>query len=164
MTSPISSARCLSPVCATPTDGSQSPGELASLASTVSLHTTGIEEYRIWLDVDAGIYARVSFEDYAWALQWKWQITWDRHKRKAYATRSASTHGRRRVKYYLHKEVLARKDILPPTPKHTMGDHGDGDSLNCERWNLSWATPSMNRRTARPPMRRPEPPAEDVPF
>ena len=120
-------------------------------------------EYRIWLDLDAGIYATVSFEDYAWALQWRWQITWDRHKRKAYATRSASTHGGRRVKYYLHKEILRRSMKLPPSPKHHMGDHGDGNSLHCERWNLDWATPSQNRRTARQCVRRaPEP--EDIPF
>lgn len=106
---------------------------------------------RVWLDVANDIFAVVSDEDYAWAIQWCWQITWDRHKRKAYATRSTVIGGRR-VKKYLHKEILARKDILPPSAKHTMGDHGDGHSLNCQRYNLSWATASMNRRTARPPV------------
>lgn len=119
--------------------------------------------YRIWLDTACTVCALVSHEDYEWALQWKWQITWDRHKRKAYATRSASTHGGRRIKYYLHKEVLKRSMKLPPSAKHTMGDHGDGNSLNCERWNLDWATPSQNRRTARP-CARPEPVPEDIPF
>jgi hypothetical protein len=118
--------------------------------------------YRIWLDVDAGIYATVSFEDHAWALQWCWQITWDRHKRKAYATRSTWDSGRR-IKLYLHKEVLKRSMKLPPTPLHTMGDHGDGNSLNCERDNLEWATPSQNRRTARQCVRVTRP-AEDIPF
>jgi hypothetical protein len=137
---------------------SKLPDATDRIGSSSSIPT----EHRIWLDVEAGIYATVSFEDYAWALQWCWQITWDRHKRKAYATRSASTHGARRVKYYLHKEVLKRSMKLPPTEKHTMGDHGDGNSLNCERWNLEWATPSQNRRTARPPS-RPEP-VSDIPF
>jgi hypothetical protein len=117
--------------------------------------------YRIWLDVEAGIFAVVSEEDYSWALKWRWQITWDRHKRKAYATRSTKI-GSRCIKLYLHKEVLARKDILPPTVKHTMGDHEDGDSLNCQRYNLSWATASMNRRTARKPMA--VAPIEEIPF
>lgn len=117
---------------------------------------------RIWLDVDAGIYATVSIEDHAWALQWCWQITWDRHKRKAYATRS-TREGTRRVKYYMHKEILKRTMKLPPTEKHTMGDHGNGDSLCCERWNLDWATPSQNRRTARQRVRALEP-VEDIPF
>lgn len=118
--------------------------------------------YRIWLDSACTICALVSFEDYAWALQWKWQITWDRHKRKAYATRSTGGKSNGRRKLYLHKEVLLRTMKLPPTPKHTMGDHGDGNSLNCERWNLDWATPSQNRRTARPCVR--PAPAAEVPF
>ena len=117
---------------------------------------------RIWLDVSAGIFATVSDEDYQWALRWKWQITWDRHKRKAYATRSTTGPGQRRYKLYLHKEVLLRTMKLPPSDRHTMGDHGDGNSLNCERWNLEWATPSQNRRTART-ARRPEP-APEIAF
>lgn len=123
-----------------------------------------IVEYRVWLDLDAGIYATVSYEDYAWALQWRWQITWDRHKRKAYATRSTWENGRRK-KLYLHKEVLKRSMKLPPSPAHTMGDHGDGNSLHCERNNLEWATPSQNRRTARPPrVDRVAVGEEEIPF
>lgn len=121
-----------------------------------------VRMYRIWLDTAAGIYATVSFEDYAWALQWKWQITWDRHKRKAYATRSTGAKSNGRRKLYLHKEVLKRTGKLPPTESHTIGDHGDGNSLHCERDNLEWATPSQNRRTARPPT--PRAPAADIPF
>jgi hypothetical protein len=117
---------------------------------------------RVWLDVDAGIYAVVSDEDYAWALQWCWQITWDRHKRKAYATRSTTEDGRR-IKIYLHKAVLGRSGKVQPGEDFTMGDHQDGDSLNCQRDNLEWATPSQNRRTARPAA-RPRPVAEDIPF
>lgn len=116
---------------------------------------------RIWLDVEADIFALVSDVDYDWALAYKWQITWDRHKRKAYATRS-TWDGPRRIKLYLHKEILKRTGILPPTRRHTMGDHGDGDSLNCQRYNIAWATPSQNRRTARP-VRAPAP-APEVPF
>jgi hypothetical protein len=124
--------------------------------------------YRIWLDSACTVCALVSFEDYEWALQWKWQITWDRHRRKMYATRSTTTgerdqHGRKkRIKIYLHKAVLDRSGKVQPCGKHTMGDHGDGDSLNCQRWNLEWATPSQNRRTARSATRR-EPPA-DIPY
>lgn len=119
---------------------------------------------RLWLDAAATIFAVVSDEDYAWALQWKWQITWDRHKRKAYATRSTRTKesGGRRHKIYLHKEILARTGKLPPTKHHTMGDHGDGQSLNCQRYNLDWATPSQNRKTAR--QRAAPPMAQDIPF
>ena len=122
-------------------------------------------EYRIWLDVEADIFATVSFEDHAWALQWKWQITWDRHKRKAYATRSTRTResGGVRHKLYLHKEVLKRAMKLPPSHKHHMGDHQDGNSLHCERDNLEWQTPSGNRKTARAARPKAKPP-EDIPF
>jgi len=127
--------------------------------------------YRIWLDSACTVCALVSFEDYEWALQWKWQITWDRHKRKMYATRSTTTgevrNGRKvRVKIYLHKAVLERSGKVQPCGKHTMGDHGDGNSLNCQRWNLEWATPSQNRRTARSPARpvASEPDPADIPY
>jgi hypothetical protein len=118
---------------------------------------------RIWLDVEAGIFAIVSDEDYAWALQWCWQITWDRHKRKAYATRSTTHAGGRRLKIYLHKAVLSRSGKVQPGENFTMGDHQDGDSLNCRRNNLEWATPSQNRRTARQSA-LPPPTMADIPF
>lgn len=127
-----------------------------------SICTPETEPLRIWLDVAAGIFCTVSPEDHAWAISYKWQITWDRHKRKAYATRS-TWDGSRRVKLYMHKEVLKRAMKLPPTRKHTMGDHGNGNSLTNERWNLSWATPSQNRRTARP-CAPPAPASEPIPF
>lgn len=160
MTSPPSSAACPS-IAST----AQRNGLSRVSASSVSdaCPVASIIENRIWLDVDAGIYARVSLEDYDWALTWKWQITWDRHKRKAYATRSTTLPGGKRIKYYLHKEVLIRTGKMPPSARHTMGDHQDGDSLNCERWNLEWATPSQNRRTARPCV-RPAPLQFDLPF
>jgi hypothetical protein len=121
---------------------------------------------RIYLDVNATVFATVSEEDYAWAIQWKWQITWDRHKRKMYATRTTRTKesGGRRFKLYLHKEILKRSGKVQPSEKHHMGDHGDGDSLNCQRWNVNWATPSQNRRTARPPARPTKEPQQEIPF
>lgn len=140
--------------------GSARPGVPASSASIVSLRDFGTE-YRIWLDVAAGLFAIVSFEDHAWALQWKWQITWDRHKRKAYATRSpGKTTGRRKI--YMHKAILVRAMKLPPSDRHTIGDHQDGNSLNCRRDNLEWATPSQNRRSARSPSTPKT--VSDIPF
>ena len=125
--------------------------------------SSSAEAQRIYLTKDLSIYALISPEDYAWAIQWCWQITWDRHKRKAYATRSTHEDGQR-VKLYLHKEILKRTMKLPPSRKHTMGDHGDGQSLNCQRWNLEWATPASNRQTARktaPPIL---PIVDELPF
>jgi hypothetical protein len=99
----------------------------------------------IWLDPAEGLFAVLDAEDHAWARQWMWDITWDRHGRKPYATRMITLEGRR-VKVFLHKAVLVRSGKRPPTPNHKIGDHQDGESLNCRRGNLEWATPSMNRR------------------
>lgn len=101
---------------------------------------------------DESIFAIVSPEDYAWASQWKWQFTWDRHKRKKYATRSTTLSGRKRIKIYLHKAILSERKATPqPSPKHHIGDHEDGDSLNDRRENLDWATPVMNASNRRKP-------------
>lgn len=100
---------------------------------------------------DDSIFCLVSPEDYEWATQWKWQYTWDKHKRKRYATRSTRLAGNRRVKFYLHKEILKRSEKIQPTEKHHIGDHEDGDSLNCQRYNLEWATPSQNALNRRKP-------------
>lgn len=107
-------------------------------------------ECRVYLSPnDDSIFCTVSPEDYQWALQWKWQFTWDRHKVKKYATRSTHCSGRR-VKIYMHKAILSeRMESVPPSAKHTIGDHGDSESLNNERGNLEWVTPKQNAERKR---------------
>jgi hypothetical protein len=120
------------------------------------LETEAATARRVYLcPNDDSIFCLVSPEDYDWVTQWCWQYTWDRHKRKRYATRSTTLAGGRRLKIYLHKAILAdRKQSVPPSAAHTIGDHQDGDSLNNCRDNLEWATASMNalnrRRIVRP--------------
>lgn len=110
------------------------------------------EECRVYLSPnDESIFCVVSPEDFAWAQQWKWQFTWDRHRRKKYATRSTTYANQRRVKLYLHKQILERSGKEQPSPKHTIGDHGDGNSLNNRRDNIDWATHSMNAINRRKP-------------
>lgn len=105
---------------------------------------------RVYLDPLCEVFCLVSEGDYAWAIQWRWQYTWDRHKRIRYATRS--THdGPRRIKIYMHKAILIRKGDVPATPAHKIGDHGDSDSLNNQRDNLAYMTASQNRLKARVP-------------
>ncbi len=122
------------------------------------------EECRIYLcPRDETIFCKVSAEDYEYYQQWKWQFTWDKHKRKKYATRSTRLAGNKRVKIYMHKDVLVRAGKVPPTPKHKIGDHQDGYSLNNRRDNLEWATPSMNAKNRVKPI----PVADndnDIPF
>ncbi len=107
---------------------------------------------RVYLDDTGELFAIVDEIDYGWAVQWKWRVTYSKDRgshltRKAYATRSFRVGGRggRNVTLYLHKLVLARTGKLPPTPAHIIGDHQNGDSLDCTRNNLEWATPQMNR-------------------
>lgn len=105
-----------------------------------------IEPCEIWLTEN--LFCVVDPEDYAWAKQWKWHYVRNSTGKKHYATRNTKRGGRggTNVKIYLHKEILERSGKKAPTPKHTIGDHQDGDSLNCRRANLEWATPSINRQ------------------
>ncbi|MGO3930830.1 HNH endonuclease [Rhodopseudomonas pseudopalustris] len=102
---------------------------------------------RVWLDPANDLFAVVDMIDYAWALQWAWSVTPNSTGRKFYATRSTRLSGRGgpQTKLFLHKEILIRAGEIPPSRKHTIGDHRDGDSLNCRRENLAWATPVQNR-------------------
>jgi hypothetical protein len=104
------------------------------------------ETGRIWLDVENDVFAVVDYPDYQWAIQWLWSATTNSTGRKLYATRSTRLYGRAgpQTKLFLHKEILVRAGVKPPSEKHTIGDHLDGDSLNCRRENLRWATHSEN--------------------
>ncbi|MGA7807136.1 HNH endonuclease [Bradyrhizobium sp.] len=103
---------------------------------------------RVYLDNHGEIFCLVSAEDYAWATQWRWKWRWDKRKKKRYAQRNTTINGVR-VTLFLHKEILARTGKIRPSLFHTIGDHGDGDSLNNQRDNLAWVTPSQNRKTAK---------------
>ena len=106
---------------------------------------------RLYLGRAADVFALVDAEDYEWATYWLWGITPDKHGRKFYATRCTRRRREReaQIKVYLHKAILERSGLKPPSPRHTIGDHRDGDSLNDQRGNLRWATPSMNARNRR---------------
>ena len=93
----------------------------------------------VYLDLQ-GMFCVVDREDFTWATQWHWFAKWDRHKRKAYAFRSVGG-----VSIFLHKEICLRANGPPPTPRHHVGDHKDGQSLNCRRQNMRWATLKENR-------------------
>lgn len=109
---------------------------------------TELPERRIYgNDWDATFYAVVSEEDYPWAIQWRWNA-----KRspcgKLYLRRAVGENadGQRLRTFtaYLHVEVMKRQ-APQPTLKH-VADHWNGDSLDCRRDNLRWATKRENNR------------------
>lgn len=99
---------------------------------------------------ERGLYVTLDAIDYDWAMQWRWgaKRSQDRgnpkHKVKWYAYRKTTISGRD-LSIFLHKEVCFRAWGLPPTKKHIIADHLNGQSLDCWRTNLDWATPSQNR-------------------
>lgn len=106
------------------------------------------DECRIYLDEKGEVYCVVDEEDYAWAQRWKWGYVTNRTGLKFYASRSTRLHGRSgpQIRIFLHKAILVRTGKVPPSPKHVIGDHRDGDSLNNRRVNLEWETPAGNAR------------------
>lgn len=108
-------------------------------------------EFRIYGDSNASWYCIVDEEDYHWAIQHCWTKRVSRHSPWKWYLRRAvgvNSNGMRLSTHtlYLHIEILKRFQPTPPSPLHILVDHRDGNSLNCRRSNLRWATPVMNAR------------------
>lgn len=97
----------------------------------------------LWLTGE--IFVVIDEEDFAWASQWRWQAKPSKNGKKIYACRCSSYQGRA-LSIYLHKQICLRAYGPPPSPSHIISDHKDGNTLNIQRRNLRWATPSQNRQ------------------
>ena len=103
----------------------------------------------LWLSGEIALrddlFAVVDNNQLGWASQWRWHIKPSKNGKKFYAVRKARVAGRN-VSVFLHKELLTRAIGGPPTPRHIIGDHCNGNSLDCRVSNLRWATPAENRQ------------------
>jgi len=115
--------------------------------------STEASECRVWATPRLTHCAFVDFEDHQWALQWLWDVKIakrsDHRKKIPYVCRCEATwvDGVRYYRsLYLHIEIMKRTGIIPETDKHILVDHIDGNTLNCRRGNLQWATYTMNRK------------------
>jgi hypothetical protein len=107
---------------------------------------------------DGELFALVDEVDFAWAARWRWSPKWSRGGSKVYMRRvfqislggSGAERNRRQVTVWLHREILMRMRVAPPSPEHVLAGHGNGDELDCRRANLLWETHSSNNRNRRP--------------
>lgn len=92
----------------------------------------------------------LDWTDYQWAIRWRWAWVTSKQglnrRHKVYGRRNTT----RGVKgsnlwVWLHKEICEREHGPAPSLFHSIADHIDGDTLNCRRSNLRWATPAENR-------------------
>jgi hypothetical protein len=127
------------------------------------LHVCAVPYGVLWINPESNLFAIVDLIDLPWAQQWLWQGSASksgvRRVEKWYASRTVSIYqgreegpdgkrrdARRAMRIWLHKEILLRDKGPPPSKSATIGDHRNGNSLDCRRHNLRWATSSENRR------------------
>lgn len=90
------------------------------------------------IQLTKGKVALVDDEDYQYLSQFKWQALKGRHT--YYAVRQEWISGKNRSKcIYMHREILGLNN-----PKDHC-DHGDGDGLNNQRFNIRKCSNNQNR-------------------
>lgn len=111
------------------------------------LTTSPIPYLPVWLDREADLFVIVDLIDYNWMSEWMWYKKKSQrtagHRVKWYAYRTGRQCGVR-VSLYLHVLITARAWGPRPSTRH-VSDHRNGQSLDCRRDNLHWATRKQNR-------------------
>ena len=110
--------------------------------------------YRIYGKADASLWAAVDEVDYHFFIEWLWSYSMSPGGKlyiKRNTSGSAAYKNGHRIRgvqqsVYLHIEIMKRKGELPPSPAHKIVNHDDGNSLNCTRENLHWATIGENNK------------------
>lgn len=113
------------------------------------IDTCSMPYARVWLDPNNNLFVIVDQCDLAFAQSYLWtpiaSKSGPNRTPKWYARRSGYVPGRT-INIWLHKEILLRAKGPPPSKAATIGDHLNGNSLDCRRCNLRWSTSSENRR------------------
>lgn len=102
-------------------------------------------EFRIYGDDRAQTWAVVDEDDYHWLIAWRWAPKVSRGGKKVYLYRTITDRVSGNWSLFLHVAIMERSGVKQPSPQHVVVDHRNGDSLDCRKANLRWATRSMNR-------------------
>jgi hypothetical protein len=114
----------------------------------LELNNPDLHEYRVYADDRAQVFAVVDAQDWHRFKRWRWCIKFSNRGRKPYLRRAVGENANRQrlrtFTLYLHVEIM-RLQAEQPTSKHVV-DHLNGDTLDCRRANLRWATKAQNNR------------------
>ncbi len=104
---------------------------------------------RIWLSERDGIWCLVDAVDFGWLSANTWNVSWgSRTPWQHYAKRNV---GWDRATVRMHREIMTRADPRSDRFMRTHHvDHGNGQTLDNRRDNLTWVTNRQNSANRRP--------------
>jgi hypothetical protein len=88
-----------------------------------------------------GLHVIIWEADYKYLMHWKWFAVWDENARSFYAGRQIREKKGKQYTQYMHRQLLG----LGKGDKR-LGDHANGNTLDCRRDNLRYAGYDGNAR------------------